>query len=270
MRTPRVLSPRSTSQRVERPRDGAHRVLVERDPLRRPRAAAPMPGRPRRAADDVAVPAGVLRRRVHHDVGAQRDRLLQVGRGEGVVDDEERAALVGDPRERRDVGDAEQRVGRASRPRSSWSARARAPRAPRRRRPRRRWGAPCPTAGHLGEQPVGAAVRVVGDDDVVAGCGRARSKVSSAASPEAKASPRSTSLERGEALLERRTGGVGRARVLVAAAQPADAVLLVGGHLVDRRHDRPGQRVGFLARRGWRGGEAADPSGVRRHSCLRG
>ena len=64
-----------------------------------------------RAADDVAVTAGVLGGRVHHDVGAERDRLLQVGRGEGVVDDEQRTRLVGDGRDRLDVGDAEQRVG---------------------------------------------------------------------------------------------------------------------------------------------------------------
>ena len=41
-----------------------------------------------RAADDVAVAAAVLRRRVRDDVGAERERALQVRRGEGVVDDE--------------------------------------------------------------------------------------------------------------------------------------------------------------------------------------
>jgi len=44
-------------------------------------------GGDQRAADDVRMPAQVLGHRMHDDVGAQRDRLLQVGRGEGVVDD---------------------------------------------------------------------------------------------------------------------------------------------------------------------------------------
>jgi hypothetical protein len=48
---------------------------------------------------------------VHHDVGAERDGLLQVGRGEGVVDDEQRAGVVRHLGERGDVGDAQQRVG---------------------------------------------------------------------------------------------------------------------------------------------------------------
>ena len=45
-------------------------------------------------ADDVGVAAEVLRGRVHDDVGAERERLLQVRRGERVVDDDARAALV--------------------------------------------------------------------------------------------------------------------------------------------------------------------------------
>ena len=43
-----------------------------------------------------------------------------------------------------------------------------------------------------------------------------------------------TALERRDALLERGAGRVGRPGVLVAAAQAADAVLLVRAHLVDR------------------------------------
>ena len=46
------------------------------------------------------------------DVGAERDRLLQVARRERVVDDEERALGVRDLGDAGDVGDAEQRVGR--------------------------------------------------------------------------------------------------------------------------------------------------------------
>ena len=54
-------------------------------------------------------------------------------------------------------------------------------------------------------------------------------------------------LERGDAALEGGAGGVGGAAVLVAAAQPADAVLLVGAGRVDRRDHRSGHRVGLVA-----------------------
>ena len=54
-------------------------------------------------------------------------------------------------------------------------------------------------------------------------------------------------LDSGEAFLQRLAGRVGAAGVLVAAAQAADAVLLVDGDLVDRRDDGSGQRVRSLA-----------------------
>ena len=76
---------------VERAGDGADGVLVEGDLLGELVVAYD-----ERAADDVGVPAAVLRRRVDDDVGAERQRLLEVGRGEGVVDDEQRAGVVGD------------------------------------------------------------------------------------------------------------------------------------------------------------------------------
>ena len=55
-------------------------------------------------------------------------------------------------------------------------------------------------------------------------------------------------LERREGALEGGPGGVGGAAVLVAAAQPADAVLLVGRRRVDGRDHRSGRRVGLVAR----------------------
>ena len=107
------------------------------------------------------VAAAVLGRRVRDDVGAERERLLQVGRGEGVVDDEQRARLVGDLGERGDVGDAEQRVGRASRPRRSWCCRAGSRRAPASTSAIGGDGVvDAPRLGDLVEQAVGAAVGV--------------------------------------------------------------------------------------------------------------
>ena len=93
MRTARVRIPRSASQRRtgRRPRPSRS---GGRPAARRARRRAV----DQRAADDVGVAAEVLRGRVHHDVGAEGQRLLQVGRGERVVDDQQRAGLVGDRR----------------------------------------------------------------------------------------------------------------------------------------------------------------------------
>ena len=84
--------------------------------------------------------------------------------------------------------------------------------------------------------------------------------------------PAPAALQRGEVLLQRGAGRVRRAAVLVAAAQPADAVLLVRGDLVDRRHHRPvaGSAAcpAWIARvsKPWAG---ARRPGVRRLRCCR-
>ena len=49
-----------------------------------------------RTADDVGVAAEVLRRGVHDDVGAEGERVLQVRRGERVVDDRASAPVGGE------------------------------------------------------------------------------------------------------------------------------------------------------------------------------
>src|SRR5881409_2618299 len=63
-----------------------------------------------RAAYDVAVTIQVFRRGVDDDVRAERDRLLQRGREEGVVDDDDRADAVRGRRRGPHVGDAQQGI----------------------------------------------------------------------------------------------------------------------------------------------------------------
>lgn len=46
------------------------------------------------AAEDIAMPAEVLRAGVHDQIRAEEERILQAWRGEGAIDDEERAARV--------------------------------------------------------------------------------------------------------------------------------------------------------------------------------
>ena len=77
--------PPQDEEAVERPRDGAHRVLEEPQPLgdRVVRGDG-------HADDRVGVAGEVLGRRVEHDVGADRQRPLQRRRRERVVDDDQR------------------------------------------------------------------------------------------------------------------------------------------------------------------------------------
>ena len=86
----------------------------------------------RDAADAVRVPVQELRRGVDHDVGPERERLLEEGAHEGVVDDQDRAPLA------RDLG--ERPRCRRSSSAGWWASRSTACRSgpPRRRTPRRR------------------------------------------------------------------------------------------------------------------------------------
>ncbi len=55
------------------------------------------------AADRDAVAAHPLGRRVHRDVGAELDRLAEIGRREGVVDQQRDLRIMRDLRDRRDI-----------------------------------------------------------------------------------------------------------------------------------------------------------------------
>jgi hypothetical protein len=130
-----------------------------------------------------------LVRRVGHDVGAQGQRLLEVGRGEGVVDGEQCAGFVGHSGQGRDVGDAEERVGRGLAPDEPGLGADRRPYG--RRIAQRRGGhRQAPAFEVPGEEAKGAAVGVVGDDDVVTGRADRVMTLSSAASPLANAKAR--------------------------------------------------------------------------------
>ena len=93
---------------VERPGDGADRVLQEAEPLGELGVLA----HHQHAADHVGMAVEVLGRRMHDDVEAVLQRPLHLGAGEGVVGDGEDAALARRRRRRREVGQPQQRVGR--------------------------------------------------------------------------------------------------------------------------------------------------------------
>ena len=90
--------------RVHAAAEHLHRRAGRLDPLARAGEGA---------RDQVAVPGQRLGEAVHHEVGAQRERPLQVRRGEGVVDDHGDPAGMRRRARRREVHDLERRVGRA-------------------------------------------------------------------------------------------------------------------------------------------------------------
>ena len=106
---------------------------------------------------------------MHHHVGPQGQRLLEIGGGKSVVDDEERPRLVRDPREGGDVDHGEQRIGGGLGPDDLGAPRSH----------RRAYGIEVgeidrrvldpPRLGDLGEESIGAAVGVIADDRVRAG-----------------------------------------------------------------------------------------------------
>jgi len=121
-----------------------------------------------RAANDVAVPVDILRRRVDDDVGAMLDRPLKRRRQEGIVDGDHGAGGPSCGGNSSEVGDTQERVGRRL--------------DPQQRRLARDCGAEGRGVGKIatielerafgrerGEQSPAAAIAIVRDEQAVAG-----------------------------------------------------------------------------------------------------
>ena len=194
----------------------------------------------------------VLRRRVEDDVRAEDQRPLERRRGERVVDDDERpSAALGHPArdrrdDRRDVDDLEMRVRRRLEPDQPGAIGQRLPQRVLAGRHVHVSRVDAGAAPDLLEVSVRPAVDVVADDDLVARAGELGDRRGHRRS-RGERDPVGAALERGDRALEALARRVLRARVLVAAARPADPVLGEGRGLVDRRRDGPGQLVGFGA-----------------------
>ena len=172
------------------------------------------------------------------------ERLLEVRRREGVVDDDRRADAVRDLGRGGDVDDVERRVRRCLEPdelRALVEVLGKLGRDLVRGEERE--AIPLRLV-HLREHPVDAAVHVVHRDDVVAGRDEVHERRHRSETRRKRASM-GGALERGEALLERRPGRVRDARVVVALVD-AYGVLHVGRRLVDRRRERTRRWVRLL------------------------
>ena len=197
------------------------------------------------AADDVGVPAEVLGGGVEDVVRTQRQRLLQVRGSEGVVHDERGLPLDGG--DGGDVGDGQGRVGGGLQPDEL------------RVLPEggldgsdvggvdhRVVDAPGPEG--LVDEPPGAAVGVVTEDEVVTGAQQNAQDDVGGGHAGGECATVLGSLEGGDGLLQGGDGGVAAAGVLEAAAQLVEPVLREGGRRVDRGVDRAVQAVGLVSR----------------------
>ena len=226
--------------RVHRPQDAALGVLHELQPLGVVVAHAHDD-----AAHAVAVAVQELGGAVQDEVGAELDRPLRVGARERVVHHHGDAAVVCALRNGGQVGDAEHRV--------------------RRRLHEQHLGVGLEGGGggvevrridiaevepalaqHPLEEPVGAAVGVVGHHHVVAGL-QQRHHGPRGGQARRERERRLAALHGGDVALERRARGVVRAPVLVALVNP-EAVLHVGRGLIDRGDNGAGRRVRLLPR----------------------
>ncbi len=220
------LHPAEREVAVHRTRDRTGRVHEERESFDQLRIV-----RDEGAADQVGVPAQVLRHRVEHDVGAQFQRSLQVRGRERVVHDASRTRPVREISEGGDVDHLQEGV------RGGFD--------PHERGVLPKDGTACdevrhvdrvelepPLIQHAGEQPVRPAVHVVRDRDVIAGLQREQQRRRRAEPARETQRPR-PSLERREDLLERLARGVARPRV-VPRFRLAHRGLGVRRGLVDR------------------------------------
>jgi hypothetical protein len=178
------------------------------------------------------------------DVGAEGERVLEEGRGEGVVHDQPRAVASRDLGAGGDVDQAQQRIGGALDPHEPRGLADRLVDLLGSRRVDVR-EAKSEARHHLREQAVAAAVEVVGHHHVVAGlqqlydagdCGHTR-RVGQTEAPL---------LQRREAALQRLARGVSASRVLEAAVH-ADGILGERDRLVHGDDRGPRGRVGILA-----------------------
>jgi hypothetical protein len=181
---------------------------------------------------------------VQDDVGAELERPLEIGRGEGVVDDDHRADLVRGLRRSLDVDHVQQRVRRRLEP-DKPRLLVEVLREPLVDLFRREEGdVVALRLVDLRQEPVDAAVDVVDRDDALARVNEMHDRRHGRhAGGEGDAVL--SALERGETDLQRRPRRVRDARVLVALVLP-DRLLGERRRLVDRDRDRAGRRIRLL------------------------
>ena len=204
------------------------------------------------------------------DIGPVIEWALQVWRGKGVVDAEDRSGILSHLCDGRDVGYPQHRIGRRLQPHQSGVG-------PNRTLNRFQIGrignAPLEPllSEHAGKEPKGPAVGIVGQEHVVAGAQQiahqGRGRHPGGRRHRSAARSLGHTLQRGKRVLERGSGGVVGAGVLVTGVF-SRGILGVGRCGVDGNHHRTGGRIRILARMDCPRLEPHDPSSPKPCSAI--
>ena len=245
------LDPARSEPGVKRPADRAGPELDEADLL-----GEFVVVQDHRTTEHVGMTTEVFGGRVHDDVRAERERLLQVRRRERVVNDNEGAGPVTDLDESRDVADLHERVTGGLDPQHLRRGLVDGTAHGAQIAHVDRGEGDAPRNKDAVDETVGSAVDVVAHHDTVAWRKDRAQQGILGCKTRREAERVRTALERGQLQLQRGACRVTTARVLVAAAETADAILDEGRREVDGRHDRAGGWIEFLPRMNGAGGEA--------------
>jgi len=235
------LQPAHGQPAIERAGHGAGRVLLILQEGPKVRIVAGD-----RPAHHVGMPAEVFGRAVHHQVGAERQRMLQIRGCEGVVDDEERGRALrlrnfGDGS---DVRDLEVGIGGRLDPDQ--------PRVRRDRRPRGVEVAEVDQPGgdsvalqRAGQEPVGAAVDIVRKEHFVAGLEQPANVLGGGRAAGVTKRP-GCLFQRSQQVFEGSPRRIRGAAVLIAL-EFAQRIVPIGAGHVERNDDGAGDGIGILA-----------------------
>ncbi len=228
------------------------------------------------AADGGAMAAEELGRRVVEERRAVRERLQQIGRGEGRVDQQRNAMFVAQLGQRRDVQHVQARIAeRLAEQQPGLGPDRGAPGVDVARL--HEGGLDAEAAQRVVQQIVRTAVQRGRGDDMRAGAHQRGDRQMQRGLARRRGDRADAVLERGDALLEHGHGRIRDARIDVAGAlhvEQRGGVLAVaeheGGGQVDRRGPRPGGGVGRGAGVQREGIETGIGHGLFRVSLYRG
>ena len=193
------------------------------------------------AAEDVAVAAEILGRRVHHEIGAELNRPLQDGCRPRVVDGEPRARPARDRGSGRDVGHVQPRVRRRLSP-DEPGTRSHGRLDGRRIGHVHERRLQAPPREVIAQQDRRAVVGILGRDHVIAGIERLEDGRRRGRSGRERRGARAA-FQLAETRLEREPRGVGRPRVNETAGILAVRGALEGSGQMNRRRHRARARI---------------------------
>ena len=200
-------------------------------------------GAQHRTAERSPLPVDVLGRRIHHDVGAEFEGVLEHGRGEDVVDDHERTGGVGQLGDSDEINDLETRIGgRLEKDRLSTAGEGSFPLGEI--TPIDKDGLDAKAGQDVGDDHRAAAEQGTGGNDLVAGLQERCHGGEHCCHATCRRAADVRTFDQAKALLEHRDGGVAVAAVDIAVDVAGEGRF----RLLRRRVHETGGRVDGLGR----------------------